>query len=480
MLPWLKILPATDSILAPFRTNQTLGLLLLLAVFAFYTYLAMPTTGGLAALLLATLPGFFTFCRSSVSEISASLLVVLAFMFAYLGLKEERRWKIHASALFLGLSLNIRIQSLFFTPLLLAMALFPVRGARLRWFLHCAAIPIVFLLAASPMLVLNIIQFCSLSKTGYDFWVPARSEQDVRFSLQYIPANANALWREFALRPRQYYAANIFGTGTSFVPAFILLVCTGFVFIRFNRFFICALLAALSSFAALLSYKFGADNRFYLPLLMLLVAVAVLPLRWAARNLFAKRRIIGSLAVFVLLAAACLGFPSRSGYNTRDIYRSQAWDAIHFPNPPSQPTQFVVQGRFAKLLRQQPGIVLSDIDPVYLNALLPDSFVAAPIDGNHRYHRNDSWHYERPQALALVEHGLDQSLPIYALFVSVDEMIAKRSRLPAIPGYEWYLLNKSLTEPAILRLAPVATDGERTINGLMHFRAFSRRLDSGV
>src|SRR5205823_13172986 len=36
MLPWLKILQKADSILAPFRTNQTLGLLLLVAVFCFY------------------------------------------------------------------------------------------------------------------------------------------------------------------------------------------------------------------------------------------------------------------------------------------------------------------------------------------------------------------------------------------------------------------------------------------------------------
>src|SRR5215471_13521020 len=49
-LAWLKILPAADSVLAPFRTNQTIGLLLLLAVFGFYTYLAMPLTGGFAAL----------------------------------------------------------------------------------------------------------------------------------------------------------------------------------------------------------------------------------------------------------------------------------------------------------------------------------------------------------------------------------------------------------------------------------------------
>src|SRR6266446_5920343 len=114
MLPWLKILPGTDAVLAPFRTNQTIGLLLLLAVFAFYAYLAMPLMGGFAALLLATLPGFFTFCRSSLSDLSASSFVVLAFMFAYIGFKEERRWKLYFSAVLLGLSLNIRIQSFAF------------------------------------------------------------------------------------------------------------------------------------------------------------------------------------------------------------------------------------------------------------------------------------------------------------------------------------------------------------------------------
>ncbi len=170
MLPWLKVLPGADVVLAPFRTNQTLGLLLLLAVFAFYAYLAMPLTGGFAALLLATLPGFFTFCRSSLSDISASVLIVSAFMFGYLGLKEERRWKIYLSAVLLGLSINIRIQSLFFAPLLLAMALLPVRERRGRWFFHCAAVPVVFVLAASPVLVLNTIQFHSPFKTGYDFW----------------------------------------------------------------------------------------------------------------------------------------------------------------------------------------------------------------------------------------------------------------------------------------------------------------------
>src|SRR5438067_25330 len=90
MLPWMKILPKPDAVLAPFRTSQTMGLALLLAVFVFYAYLAMPLTGGFAVLLLATLPGFFTFCRSSLSEVSASLLFVLAIFrktFSYFGEK---------------------------------------------------------------------------------------------------------------------------------------------------------------------------------------------------------------------------------------------------------------------------------------------------------------------------------------------------------------------------------------------------------
>ncbi len=459
MLPWLKILPETDSVLAPFRTSQTVGLLLLLGVFGFYLYLAKPLTGGCAALLLATLPGFFTFCRSSLSEISASLFYVLAFMFAYLGLKEERRWKIYLSAIFLGLSVNIRIQSLFFAPLLLMVALFPARGMRVRWLLHCMAVPAVFALAATPLLVLNMIEFHSPFKTGYDFWASYSSQSYLLFSLGYIPANAAALWREFTLGRFGYHVANLFGTGTCFVPAFVLLTCAGSFFIRVHRFTICALLANLSFLAVILSHHYLlVDARFYLPLLMLLVAVAVLPVTWAAKNLFAGKRIIAALGVFVLFVATCLGYPSRSGYNTPGIDRSQAWDALHFASQPRDSPHFVAQRHFARLLDGQPGIVLSDIDPVYLNALLPRSFVAAPIDGNHHYKWSYTWRYDRSQALVLVEHGLEQSLPVYALFLSHDEMTTKQSRLPAVPGYEWHLLDNSRGKAAILKLAPVGSD----------------------
>ena len=458
MLPWLKILPKADAVLAPFRTSQTMGLLLLLAVFAFYAYLAMPLTGGFAALLLATLPGFFTFSRSSLSEVSASLLIVLAFMFAYVGVKEERRWKIYLSAVLLGFSLNVRLQSLFFAPLLLAIAVLPMRGMRLRWLLHCVAVPVVFVLAASPMLILNTIQFQSPFTTGYDLWVPYFSRNHLLFRLRYIPTNAASLWRELILQPHGYYAADIFGTGTLFVPAFVVLVCTGLFFIRLNWFVGCAFLAGFSSFAVTLSYLFGSDGRFYLPLLILLIAVAVLPVTWATTNLFAGTRLISAATVFILFAGACLGYPSHSGYNTHGIDRLQAWDALHFAASPRRSIAFLAERHFARRLSRQTGIVLSDIDPVYLNALLPRAFVAAPIDGKHNYPWSYTWRYDRPQALALVEHGLQQSLPVYALFTSQNELTRNQSRLPNVPGYEWRTLSNSQRNLAILKLNAIGSD----------------------
>jgi hypothetical protein len=456
MLPWLKILPETDSILAPFRTNQTIGLLLLCGVFGFYVYLTMPLTGGFAALLLATLPGFFTFCRSPLSDISTSAFVALAFMFAYLGLKEERRWKIYLSAAFLGLSLNIRLQSVFFVPLLWAMPLFPVKGARVRWLLHCLALPIVFAVAASPLLVLNTIQFHSPLKTGYDYYLSPALAKFAVFSWRYIPDNAALLGRELALRPQKFTALNQFGTGTCFVAAFILLACVGVFFIRLNKFVFCAFLAGLSFFALTMSLFPVMYLGYYLPLLMLLVALAVLPVTWAVENLVLRKRTIASLVIFVLFAAAALGYPSRSVNPRLKADRLQSWEALNFSTRPRQSAQFIAQRRFIESVGQAGGLVFSDINPVYLNALFPPGFVAAPLDGKRYTQWRHVVHYDDAQAVALAELGLRRSVPVYALFISTKEFDEKASRLPNVPAYRWVPAEDTTNAAVILRLTQLS------------------------
>jgi hypothetical protein len=329
-----------------------------------------------------------------------------------------------------------------------------MRGMHWRWLLHCAVLPVVFILAAGPLLVLNTIQFHSPFKTGYDFWAPFFKEHHLLFSLRYIPDNAINLWKELTVQPLGFHTANIFGTGTSFVPTFLLLVCIGLFFIRIDRFVICAFSAGLTFLMMVLSHNDKlVDIRYYLPLLILSIAVAVLPVTWASQNILAGRRILTAAAVFVLFGAACLGYPSRSGYNTREIDRLQAWDALHFDSPPRQSTWFIAQRRFLEGFGQQPGIVLSDIDPVYLNSFFPTWIVAAPLDGQHHYKWTHRWRYDRPQALALVEQGLHENQAVYALFVSRREMEEKMVRLPHVDGYEWVVAEDPTAEAAILKLS---------------------------
>src|SRR6185503_5945674 len=89
-----------------------------------------------------------------------------------------------------------------------------------------------------------------------------------------------------------------------------------------------------------------------------------------------------ALSILVLCAMSCIGYPSRSGYKSVRIDRFQAWDGVNFLTLRGRSVRFDAQKQFAKLFKDKPGIVLSDIDPAYLNALLPAGFIAAPIDEN--------------------------------------------------------------------------------------------------
>ena len=151
MIPWLRFLPH-HGVLAPFRTNQTIGLLLLAGTFTLYFAIRRPLVGGLAALLVATQPAFVTFSRSSISDLSGGAVTVLAFALVYLGLAQRRRWLIYCAAIVLGLSLCIRPQLVFMAPLLIAMALFPANVSWTRWFMHCCLALVVFAVAASRTL----------------------------------------------------------------------------------------------------------------------------------------------------------------------------------------------------------------------------------------------------------------------------------------------------------------------------------------
>jgi len=454
IIPWLGFLPH-NGILAPFRTNQTIGLLLLAGSFVFYVGIGRPLAGGLATLLVATQPAFISFSRSSMSDLSAGAVTVLAFALVYLGLAWRHRWLIYSAAIVLGLSLCIRPQLLFMAPLLIAMALFPANVSWTRWFMHCCLALAVFAMAASPYFIFNSLQSGHPLKTGYEFWVPALADKQAAFSLRNVPPQVALIWSEITARWHQFRVANLFGTGTYAVPAFIFLSVLGLPFVRMRRFEISALLAGTGYFVAIVTFAY-VEGRFYIPIFFLLVALAVLPAEWAASQALKGRVSVlgtGVLAVFLL---SCIGYPSQSGFEPKGG-RSQAWDALHYANEIGKSPRYEAQKEFSRVCRDAPGLVLSDIDAPYLNALLPKPFVAAPIDGKHNYSYSRLWHYGKPEAARLVANGLIRATPIYALLLPSKDVDQDIKRLPLIQGYSWKRSKKSNVRAVIMTLTKDAS-----------------------
>jgi hypothetical protein len=449
MIPWLKFLPH-NGILAPFRTNQTIGLLLLAGSFMLYFAIGRPLAGGLAALLIATQPAFITFSRSSMSDLSGGAVAVLAFALVYLGLAWRHRWLIYCAAIILGLSLCIRPQLLFMAPLLIAMALFPVNDSWTRWFMHCCLALAVFAVASSPYFILNTLEFGHPLKTGYEFWVSEFADKPVPFSLNNVPSQVAMIWSEITASWDQFRVANLFGTGTCVVPAFIFLSVLGLAFVRVRRFEVSAFLAGIAYLLATITYQY-IDVRFYIPIFFLLVGLAVLPAEWALNEALKMRFSILGFAVLAVFLLSCIGYPSQSGFKPKGG-RSQAWDAFHYGNGNRKSPRYEAQKEFLRSFRDAAGIVLSDIDAPYLNALLPKPFVAAPLDANHNYCYSRRWRYGKAEALRLVQSGLDHATPVYALLLPSNNDDRDVQRLPSIQGYTWRRSEKSNSRAVIMTL----------------------------
>jgi hypothetical protein len=449
MLPWLKLLPHNE-ILAPFRTNETIGLLLLISGFVFYVGIGRPLAGGLASLLLATQPAFISFSRSSISDLSGGAVIVLAFALVYLGLAWRWRLLIYCAAIVLGLSLCIRPQLVFMAPLLIAMALFPANVSWTRWFIHCCLVLAVFAVAASPYFILNTLEFGHPLKTGYEFWVPTLADKQSAFSYHNVPRQGGMIWSEITASWDQFRVANLFGTGTYEVPAFIFLSALGLAFVRVRRFEISAFLAGIVYIMATVTYTY-VEGRFYIPVFFLLVALAVLPAEWAIGEALKMRFSILGVGVLAVFLLSCIGYPSQSGFKPKSG-RSQAWDALHYANGNGKSPRYEAAKEFLRTFRHAPGIVLSDVEPPYLNALLPERFAAAPIDANHDYCYSRLWHYGKAEAAQLVQSSLSHATPVYALLLPSNNDDQDVQRLPSIQGYTWKRSEKSNSRAVIMTL----------------------------
>jgi len=136
--------------------------------------------------------------------------------------------------------------------------------------------------------------------------------------------------------------------------------------------------------------------------------------------------------------------------------RLQSWEALHFSNRLRQSAEFIAQRHLIDSVGQPRGLVFSDISPVYLNALFPPRFVAAPLDGKRYIPWRHVVHYDDAQAVRLAELSVHRSIPVYALFISTKEFDEKASRLPNVPGYRWVPAEDTTNAAVILRLTQLS------------------------
>jgi hypothetical protein len=198
------------------------------------------------------------------------------------------------------------------------------------------------------------------------------------------------------------------------------------------------------------------EGRFYIPIFLLLVALAVLPAEWALNEALKMRFSIWGVGVLAVFLLSCIGYPSQSGFKPKSG-RSQVWDALHYAKGNGKSPRYQAQKEFLRMFRDAPGIVLSDIDAPYLNALLPEPFVAAPIDGNHWYSYSRLWHYGKPEATQLVANGLGRAIPVYALLLPSKDVDQDIKRLPSVQGYSWKRSNGTDTAAVIMTLTKDAS-----------------------
>ena len=281
-----------------------------------------------------------------------------------------------------------------------------------------------------------------------------------------FPRQVGMIWSEITASWDQFRVANLFGTGTYVVPAFIFLSVLGLAFVRVRRFEISAFLAGIVYIMATVTYTY-VEGRFYIPVFFLLVALAVLPAEWAVGEALKRRFSISGVGVLAVFLLSCIGYPSQSGFKPKSG-RSQAWDALHYADGNGKSPRYEAQKEFARTFKDEPGIVLSDIDPAYLNALLPKPFVAAPIDANHNYCYSRLWHYGKAEAVQLVQSGLDHATPVYALLLPSKDVTKTFKRLPSIQGYSWKRSEKSNTRAVIMTLtkdaaAPTLDSASRSV-----------------
>lgn len=432
---------------APHRVNQIAGLGLLGLVAWPLWRRGRHLESGLAILLLATLPAFIILCRSPLSEISSTLLIVgsLWLLAAYAGGGPVRRGA--AGAALLGLTACFRLSNV------LLLAFLPAAAAArhgLRWRRPATREAAILGTAAAagllPLLAYNVATFGDLLASGYGYWAPywdARRAFDSRF----LSNNLFYYWRELSEQESTFTTAHLFGHGSYFGPAFAALALGSPLALRARprRW---PFAAAGLLYAGAMGFYFFTDARLLFPLMVVAIPVAAI----VCVDLWRRpRRRALALATSCLCAAAVLGWPGAGGRsNTLELLR---------PASDARPAAaYQVMRQLRRLHDPDPGLILTELPPPYAHAVLPAGVDVAPLFDDHLFRFNPRvFVYGRDQRRRQIAGALAAGRSVWA--VTHARSILDVADGPAPAGYVWEIVARDRGGGGIARLVAAADTG---------------------
>ena len=440
-LLWAGVTP----ILVPFLVNRIVGFTMIGGLFAWLWRCARPAAAGLGALLLVTFPAFVILCRSPMSEVSASaiLLAGLACLYEY-----GRRGRLAVGTLggwLLGISACVRIANIFFAPALLFAALAAARARPARLKAACA-LSAAALVGITPLLAFNWHYLGHPFQFGYAQWVPGKGTPAQAFGFEYLTTNLRLLWNELMQRENGYNTANLFDSGSYFGPALVVLASlTALRGLSTATSRIVSVAAVV--YAGVMLFYFFEDPRFMFPALLIAVPAGAMLTADAIGRAVARPapRTLGAAAVIgLLVAAAVIGVPGRQRY-------SDLRGLFEFRPSSTPPRAYAAIEELNRITHGGEWLALTDIHPPFVYALTKGARVVVPLVPA-----------DLPRGVAFTEQDRASAIRtalasgrVYA--VIVDHAVDDIDRLcPPPAGYQWRTIVARDPRMGIMEVTPRA------------------------
>lgn len=456
-----------DPAWAPYRANQLAGALLLTWTLVFWWRRIGPAAASLAALLLACLPAFVILCRSPLSEIWGTTLAAAGIWWLHAYACGAARSRGIAGTALLTASLWFRTSNALLAPFVAAAWLarhgLPLRrgSARSAALRDGFAFVGAALASLTPLWLANWRSLGNPLATGYGYWAPYWNAERA-FDWQFVGPRLTYYGRELLQTESLFTTANLYGHGSYVGPAFVVLAVLAAVGVLLaspsqrapgKRRRQALFGAAAAVYLAAMTAYFFSDARLLFPLFVLaapVVATACVAL-WRSRTALRRAAAVVFTAVIV---AAVVGWPPPAVGGAREPNRSGWSETLSFVAPgPSEPgAAYRLTRQLGRIRDAAPRLVLTDVTPPYVHALMPSGTWVAPLGDDHLFRFNpEVFVFGAAERAHLMARALEEGRTVWALEHRGDVRDIG-STVPPPPGFVWELVTRDLRGAGLARL----------------------------